>query len=436
MSQRQYPFPQATIAGQAFAELYPNWEIICQHFERAIAESRRPRKYMADANAFLQFFTEQVRMHPDLGIDLHHIKDLHPFVHDEFFGMGVIRPYLEQPGLEDVIMDSWHAIDLVGRGQKTRVSSPFEDDQDAYMWVARMAERNGKLFSENNPILDGQLPDGSRISAECPPVAPTTGFTIRRHQVARFAPEAYEASGVAPAELFAQLHDWVRREFNIVVCGATGSGKTTLLNYLASQIDPEHRVLIVEDTRELAIQHPRARPITAVSRGANTAKDAISVLLPDLVKKALRMRPDRIVVGEVRGEEAFYMLEAFNTGHRGGLSTMHANSPSEAISRLEGMAARAQANMPLRAIQTMISQSIDIIVQISMVPGTGKRAIVEISQIYHPHQVRGDDALHGPTVTQLPDSPVIVRQLWLWDPDASRPVQVAEPVPLVGEYFS
>lgn len=437
---RERKAPQVMIGARPFIELYPRWQVICDYFEQAIAHEidsgSTPRKYLADPQRFETFFTEHVlRYEEQFQVRREQIPDVFPHVHDEFFGIGLLTPWLDDPAVEDIILDSWQAMDISKNGQKHRVApTPWVDDQDVMRWMQRVLARQGKQISENNPIESGQLPDGSRLIFLCPPVSKTCMFAIRKHRVERFQPEAYMGSGVAPKEFFGDLAGWVKTKQNILVSGATGSGKTTMLNFLGALIDPWERILVVEDTPELQLPHARAAGMAATSRESGGGRsDQKVITMGDLVKATLRMKPDRIVVGEARGAEAFELLQAMNTGHSGGMSTLHSNSPADAILRLESLAAPANPNMPTWALQDLIGVTVGVVVQMKQMPQTSRRLVVEAAQVIHPSKMADPSMLDD--CLEVRKGSIYVRTLWRWDRDADALVKIADPLPLAGEYF-
>jgi len=431
--------PQVIIGGRPFIDLYPNWQSICDYFQWAIdqevSSGSTPMAYLADRNRFLNFFTDHINRNPDLGLSQENIPDIIDHVHDEFFGLGVLALWLEDPLVEDIILDSWQAMDVSRGGQKERVSpTPWVDDADVFRWMQRILAKDGKQLSEHNPMENGQLADGSRVIFLCQPVVKTCGFAIRKHRVERFQRQSYEASGVAPPEFLREAEKWVLSRQNLLASGATGSGKTTLLNYLGSMIPHEERILVVEDTPELQIPHPRAYGMAAIVRGARGGRgEERAITIQDLVRATLRMKPDRIIVGEVRGAEAFDLLNAMNTGHDGGMSTLHSNSPADAILRLESLSAPANPNMPTWALQDLIGVTIGIVIQMKQLPGSARRVVVEASQVIHPAKIVDQSQLGS--CLALREDRIYMRTLWLWDNQQERLVRKANPLPLAGQYF-
>jgi len=431
--------PNVMIGGKPFAELYPHWQELCDYFQKAVAaeisSQRVPRSLIADENRFQSLVLDHVARQPGLRLTPQQVPDILPYLLDDLFGVGVIAPWLDDPAVEDIILDSWQAMDISKNGEKHRVSpTPWVDDQDVFRWMQRILRAQGRSLSENNPIENGRLHDGSRLVFLCPPVVATCSFAIRKHRAERLQRAAYQASGVAPAEFFAQMDTWVERRRNIIAAGATGSGKTTLLNYLGSLIDEWERILVVEDTPELQIPHLRAHGLAATA--ANLAPgEATRVDVRKLVETTLRMKPDRVIVGEARGAEAFDLIQAMNTGHSGGMSTLHANTPADAILRLEAMAAPANPNMPTWALQDSIGTAIDIIIQMKQRPKSSRRYVVEAAQVIHPSKLPLNEQHLLDECLEVRKGSIYVRPLWQWDREAERLVKVADELRVGGEYF-
>jgi len=431
--------PQIAIGGRPFIEMYPQWQAICDYFQWAIdqevSSGSTPLAYLADQNRFLNFFTDHVHRNQDLHIRPEQIADIVEHVHDEFFGLGLIAPWLEDPLVEDIILDSWQAMDISRSGKKERISpTPWKDDADVFRWMQRILAKDGRQLSEHNPVENGQLADGSRLIFLCQPVVKTCSFAIRKHRSERFQRNSYESSGVAPPEFLREAEGWVLSRQNLIASGATGSGKTTLLNYLGSLVPQDERILVVEDTPELQIPHPRAHSMAAIVRGARGGRgEERAITMQDLVRHTLRMKPDRIVLGEVRGAEAFDLLNAMNTGHDGGMSTLHSNSPADAILRLESLAAPANPNMPTWALQDLIGVTVGIVIQLKQLPGSSRRVVVEASQVLHPAKV--EDRTQLDHCLELREDRIYMRTLWLWDNKQERLVRKASPLPLAGQYF-
>lgn len=309
---------------------------------------------------------------------------------DETVGLGPLEALLRDPQITE-IMVNWRArpeeegraevfVERFGRLER-REDVEFEDREHLLHIIDRILAPLGRRLDESNPRVDARLPDGSRVAAAIPPIAVDGPvLSIRRFRERPFTIEDLIANGTLTETMAAFLKAAVRARLNILISGGTGSGKTTLLNVLAGFIPPEQRVITIEDIAELRFyeQHPHvvrleARPPNVEGKGEITIRD--------LVRLSLRMRPDRIVVGEVRGGEALDMLQAMNTGHEGAMTTVHANSPQEAFSRLETMVMWAEAaqQLSLRAIREQLA-TIDLVVQMARLPG-GERKVVTITEV-------------------------------------------------------
>jgi pilus assembly protein CpaF len=269
-------------------------------------------------------------------------------------------------------------MDVSKNGSKERISpTPWADDADVFRWMQRILAKDGKQLSEHNPVENGQLADGSRVIFLCQPVVKTCGFAIRKHRSERFQRNAYEQSGVAPPEFLREAEKWVLERHNLLASGATGSGKTTLLNCLTRYIDKTERVITCEDTAELQLQQPH---VVRLETRPASLEGAGEITMRDLIKNCLRMRPERIIVGEVRGAEAMDLLQAMNTGHDGSMGTVHANNAREAIARIEALVNMNASNLPIRVIRDMIVSSVDVVIQVERLRD-GSRRVMSVSEV-------------------------------------------------------
>jgi len=292
--------------------------------------------------------------------------------------LGPLLPLLEDDTVSEIMVNGPADVFVERGGRVERAEAGFDSDE-ALMSAARsIAQFVGKTIDQQHPILDGRLPDGSRVCIVLDPVAyPGTSINIRRFAGKAVSPEFLIDHGSITAEAMAFLQTVVRAHLNVVVSGGTGSGKTTLLNILSNTFEPHERVVVIEDTRELQIRkehvvYLEARPADAYGRGEVTVRD--------LFVASLRMRPDRIVVGEVRRGEALDLVQAMTSGHRGTLTTLHANTPDDACMRLETMALMADVGLPLAALRRQVASAIDVVVQISRMPD-GRRLATHISEV-------------------------------------------------------
>jgi pilus assembly protein CpaF len=296
---------------------------------------------------------------------------------DEVFGLGPLEPLLEDPTISDILVSTPKLVYVERAGKLYEIPVEFKDDAHLQRIIEKIVSRVGRRIDESSPLVDARLPDGSRVNAVIPPVA-VDGPLL---SIRRFGRDPLKASDLVRMLSITEgmmqfLEACVKSRLNILITGGTGAGKTTLLNVLSGFIPENERIVTIEDAAELQL---RQRHVARMeSRPANIEGQG-AIRIRQLVINALRMRPDRIVVGEVRGEEALDMLQAMNTGHDGSLTTLHCNSPRDAIGRLEVMVGMANANMGVRAIRQQISSAVDLFVQISRM-SDGTRKITYITE--------------------------------------------------------
>jgi pilus assembly protein CpaF len=306
---------------------------------------------------------------------------------DELFGLGPIEPLLADAAVSDILVNGPDRIYVERGGVLEKTELFFNDSHHLMRIIDRIVSRVGRRVDESSPMVDARLPDGSRVNAVIPPLAlDGPSLSIRRFGGHKLSVQGYVENGTLTKQMIDLMADCVKGKLNIMVSGGTGAGKTTLLNILSSFIPDNERVVTIEDAAELRLkQHHvvrlETRPPNIEGKGAIRQRH--------LVINALRMRPDRIIVGEVRGEEAVDMLQAMNTGHEGSLTTIHANSPRDALSRLETMIAMAELNLPERAVRQQIASAINLIVQVSRLPD-GSRRVTNICEV---------TGMEGPVIT-------------------------------------
>jgi pilus assembly protein CpaF len=296
---------------------------------------------------------------------------------DEVFGLGPLEPLLKDPTISDILVSSPRLVHIERGGKLYLTPIQFRDDTHLQRIIERIVSRVGRRIDESCPMVDARLPDGSRVNAVIPPIAlDGPALSIRR-----FAKDKMQAEDLVrnltwmdPMREF--LMAAVGARLNIVVSGGTGAGKTTLLNVLSSFIPETERIVSIEDAAELQLR--QVHVVRMETRPANM-EGAGAVKIRDLVINALRMRPDRIIVGEVRGPEALDMMQAMNTGHDGSLTTLHANSPRDALSRLEVMMGMANASMSVLSIRQQISSAVDLLVHISRF-SDGSRRVTHVTE--------------------------------------------------------
>src|SRR5687768_4660498 len=295
----------------------------------------------------------------------------------EIIGLGPIEPLFRDKTITDILVNNAHNIFVERKGKLTRINASFRNDAHLLAVIDRIVSRVGRRVDESSPMVDARLPDGSRVNAIIPPLAlDGPVLSIRRFGADITVKELVEYGSVTQ-DMLTLLAGSVKARRNILISGGTGSGKTTLLNVMSSFIPSDERLITIEDAAELRLQQEHVvrletRPPNSEGKG--------EVLARDLVKNALRMRPDRIVVGEVRSSEALDMLQAMNTGHEGSLSTIHSNSPRDALARLETMILMAGTNLPNRAMREQIASALDVIVQVQRLSDGGRRvtSVVEV----------------------------------------------------------
>ncbi|HDD56331.1 MAG TPA: CpaF family protein [Chloroflexi bacterium] len=293
-------------------------------------------------------------------------------------GLGPIEPFLNDPTITEIMVNSPGEIFIERAGELEAVQASFRDQEHILNVVDRIVAPLGRRVDESTPFVDARLPDGSRVNAIIPPLAlRSPALTIRRFSAEPFTLQRLVSLATLNAQMAMFLQACVRSRLNILISGGTGSGKTSTLNALARCIPIKERLVTIEDTAELQLK--AANLVSLESRPPNIEGSG-EVNIRTLVRNALRMRPDRIIVGEVRGPEAFDMLQAMNTGHPGSLTTVHANSSQDAVRRLESMVLMAGLDLPQPAIRDAISSSLDIVIQQERLPG-GSRKIVAISEI-------------------------------------------------------
>jgi len=297
---------------------------------------------------------------------------------DEVFGLGPLEPLLKDPTISDILVNTHRSVYVERAGKLEKTPVQFRDDAHLMLIIDRIVSAIGRRIDESSPMVDARLADGSRVNAIIPPLAiDGPCLSIRRFGRDRLtAEELLRNKTISPAGL-EMLQGCVSARMNVLVSGGTGAGKTTLLNVLSSFISNRERIVTIEDAAELQMRQEHV--VRLETRTANVEGKGV-IRQRQLVINSLRMRPDRIIVGEVRGEEALDMLQAMNTGHDGSLTTIHANSPRDALSRLETMVAMANLNIPDKAIRRQIASAIDLVVQISRL-SDGTRRVVTISEI-------------------------------------------------------
>jgi len=297
---------------------------------------------------------------------------------DEIFGLGPLERLLEDPGISDILVNRFDQIYIERQGKLERVPLSFRDDQHLIQIIDRIVSRVGRRVDESSPMVDARLPDGSRVNAIIPPLAVDgPSLSIRRFGRDPLTEHDLIENKTLTVEMAELLGAMVKGRLNILISGGTGAGKTTLLNVLSSHIPNTERIITIEDAAELQMKQEHV--VRLETRTPNIEGQG-AVRQRQLLINSLRMRPDRIIIGEVRGEEAFDMLQAMNTGHEGSLTTVHANSVRDALSRVESMVSMANVNMPERAIRHQIAAAIHGVLQVARL-SDGSRRLMSISEV-------------------------------------------------------
>ena len=305
-------------------------------------------------------------------------KQLAIDIHDEMFGFGPLEALLRDPTVSDILVNTYRTTYVERKGRLELTDVTFYDDAHLMKVIEKIVSRVGRRIDESSPMVDARLPDGSRVNAIIPPSAVDGPLmSIRRFAVSPLQVSDLVASQSLTPPMAELLDALARAKVNILVSGGTGSGKTTLLNILSGFIPEDERIVTIEDAAELQLRQQHVlrletRPPNVEGRGEITQRT--------LVRNALRMRPDRIILGEVRGEEALDMLNAMNTGHEGSLATIHANTPRDALTRLENMISLAGLVLPPKNLRQQISSAISVVVQVARLTD-GRRKIVSIQEL-------------------------------------------------------
>jgi pilus assembly protein CpaF len=297
---------------------------------------------------------------------------------NEIFGLGPLQPLMDDPTVADILVNACHTIYVEREGRLERTDVRFHDDRHLLQVIDRIVSSVGRRIDDASPMVDARLPDGSRINAIIPPLAiDGPHLSIRKFAEDGLSGEDLVETGSLSEPMLRLLEGVVRTRLNVLISGGTGAGKTTLLNVLSGFIPETERIVTVEDSAELRLRQPHV--VRLETRTANVeGTGAIPQRL--LVVNALRMRPDRIIVGEVRSAEAIDMLQSMNTGHDGSMTTLHANTPRDALSRLETMVAMADLKLPDKAVRSQIASAIDIVVQVSRL-SDGSRRVKQIAEV-------------------------------------------------------
>jgi pilus assembly protein CpaF len=339
----------------------------------ALAQTDRARAEAEIRALLTQLLAEEVTP-----LSLSEREVLFAEVLDDVFGLGPLEPLLRDTTVSDILVNTYRHVFVERGGRLERVTASFQDDRHLLRVIDRIVSRVGRRVDDSSPMVDARLEDGSRVNAIIPPLAVDGPLlSIRRFPVERLKSEDLVTLKALTAPMLEFLSHCVRSRLNCLISGGTGAGKTTLLNVLSGYISDGERIVTIEDAAELQLRQEHVarletRPPNVEGKGAIRQRE--------LVINALRMRPDRIVVGEVRGAEALDMLQAMNTGHDGSLTTVHANTPRDALARIETMIAMGSVNLPERAMRQQITSAIQVVIQQTRL-SDGTRKVTSISEI-------------------------------------------------------
>ncbi len=355
-------------------------EEITPEEQRIISAKRSEDEDLTQVNNIIEKYFKRVLETNPYAVPLGERNRLVTELRDEMLGLGPIEPLLKDDSITEVMVNGPKKIFVEKLGKLTLTDVKFQNDQHLMNIIERILTPLGRRIDESSPLVDARLADGSRVNVIIPPLSLVgPAVTIRKFSKKPFSVENLIAFGTMDERMAQFLRACVKARINILVSGGTGSGKTTTLNVLSSFIPNTDRIVTIEDAAELRLQQEHV--VTLESRPANLeGKGAITIR--DLVRNALRMRPDRIIVGEVRSGEALDMLQAMNTGHDGSLTTAHANTPRDALSRLETMVLMSGLDLPVRAIREQVSSAIDLILQQSRIRD-GSRKVTYITEVQH-----------------------------------------------------
>jgi pilus assembly protein CpaF len=376
----------STAAGGALAPAdsrpQDTYQELKQHIHRQLIDRLDLASLESVDNEFLQAQVDrvvrQLLREQDLRLPPSDEERLVKEIKDETFGLGPIEPLLHDPEISDILVNTHRQVYIERRGRLEQTPIVFRDEGHLRVIIDRIVSRVGRRVDEASPYVDARLPDGSRVNAIIPPLAIDGPIlSIRRFAVKALTMDDLMRFGTLHEAMAQILQGIVKARLNVLISGGTGSGKTTLLNILSGYIPPDERIVTIEDSAELQLQQPHVvrletRPPNIEGRGEVTARA--------LVRNSLRMRPDRIIVGEVRGAEALDMLQAMNTGHDGSLTTIHANTPRDGLSRIENMVAMTGIQFPTKGLRAQIASAIHVVVQVER-QEDGRRRLVSVSEV-------------------------------------------------------
>jgi pilus assembly protein CpaF len=355
----------------AKAQIQP---LVLEHMDAAAA-AQMPR---AQFEAQLAHWVKELLAEAKIQLNFIEQRALVDQLVADMLGLGPLEPLLQDEAVSDIMVNGPKQVYIERRGRLEMTDVQFRDDQHVMNVITKIVTRIGRRIDESTPLADARLMDGSRVNVIIPPLAiDGPSISIRKFSKKTITLDTMAAQGNASPAMSTLLKIAARCRLNILISGGTGSGKTTLLNAMSRMIDPAERTVTIEDAAELQMQQPHV--VRLETRPPNLEGTG-EITMRDLVRNALRMRPDRIILGEIRGAEALDVLQAMNTGHDGSMSTIHANSPREALTRLENMVGMTGINLPSRAVRTQIAGAVQLIVQVSRMRD-GVRRIVRVMEV-------------------------------------------------------
>ncbi len=371
---RSSPSPDAG-SGKAYQSLKMRiHQLLLSRIDLEAMEGLTPERLREE----LRLMVERLLAEENVVVNTNERRDLVRDIQHEMLGLGPIEPLLADPTVSDILINGAHQIYVERHGKIQLTDVSFSDDAHLMKIIDKIVSRVGRRVDESSPMVDARLPDGSRVNAIIPPLAlDGPVVSIRRFAAVPLTMDKLIGNKSLTPVMGELLAGLVQAKVNILISGGTGSGKTTLLNILSASIPHDERIVTIEDAAELQLQQPHVvrletRPPNIEGKGEVTQRA--------LVRNALRMRPDRIILGETRGAEAFDVLQAMNTGHEGSMTTVHANTPRDALGRMENMIGMSGANLPPKVARSQIASAIGVIVQASRLTD-GKRKVVSIQEI-------------------------------------------------------
>lgn len=350
------------------------YEMLMERIDLVAANQMTPEQLRREVERFIfDFATEK-----NVQINATEQKQIASTLVDDMIGLGPLEEVVQDESITDILVNGPNEVFVERKGKLQKVNIKFHDEAHLQQIARRIASRVGRRIDESSPMVDARLADGSRVNVIMPPLAlDGTAISIRKFSKMNITLDKMVEYGSVSRPMATLLKVAAGSRLNMLISGGTGSGKTTLLNALSQLIDPTERIVTIEDSAELRLQQPHV--VRLESRPPNIEGEG-EVTIRELVRNALRMRPDRIIVGEVRGDETIDMLQAMNTGHDGSMSTIHANRPREVLTRLENMMSMSGLNMPIRVIRAQIVGAVDLIVHTERMRD-GIRRVTEISEI-------------------------------------------------------